>query len=61
MIAGKILHSGCVTCIECHKSIGEGAFEQVDDDIYCVNCYSNTITKKDDSSINSAIRYGSMK
>ena len=29
LIAGRILHSGCVTCIACHKSIGDGAFEQV--------------------------------
>ncbi len=29
VVAGKVLHSGCVICAECHKSIGEGAFEQV--------------------------------
>ncbi len=30
VIGGKILHSGCVICAECQKSIGEGAYEQVD-------------------------------
>ena len=30
MIGSKVLHSGCVVCVECQKSIGEGAFEQVD-------------------------------
>jgi len=30
VVAGKVLHSGCVICVECRKSIGEGAFEQVD-------------------------------
>lgn len=30
MIGSKVLHSGCVVCAECQKSIGEGAFEQVD-------------------------------
>lgn len=29
IVAGKILHSGCIICVECHKSIGEGTFEQV--------------------------------
>ncbi|CAF4755979.1 unnamed protein product, partial [Rotaria sp. Silwood2] len=41
LVAGKVLHSGCIICIECHKSIGEGAFEQHDDDIFCINCYNN--------------------
>lgn len=30
LVGGKVLHSGCVVCAECQKSIGEGAFEQVD-------------------------------
>ncbi|CAF4605373.1 unnamed protein product [Rotaria sp. Silwood2] len=41
LVAGKVLHSGCIICIECHKSIGEGTFEQHDDDIFCINCYNN--------------------
>jgi hypothetical protein len=30
VIGGKVLHSGCMICTECQKSIGEGTFEQVD-------------------------------
>jgi hypothetical protein len=30
VVAGKVLHSGCIICTECHKSIGEGAYEQVE-------------------------------
>ncbi|CAF4805866.1 unnamed protein product, partial [Rotaria sp. Silwood1] len=55
LIAGKVLHSGCIICIECHKSIGEGAFEQHDDDIFCVNCYNNIIKTKLESSSSSSI------
>ncbi|CAF5127259.1 unnamed protein product, partial [Rotaria sp. Silwood1] len=55
LIAGKVLHSGCIICIECHKSIGEGAFEQHDDDIFCVNCYNNIIKIKLESSSSSSI------
>jgi len=29
VVAGKVLHSSCLICVECHKSIGEGVFEQV--------------------------------
>ncbi|CAF0856476.1 unnamed protein product [Rotaria sordida] len=55
LIAGKVLHSGCIVCIECHKSIGEGAFEQNNDNIFCVNCYNNTIKIKLESSSSSSI------
>ncbi|CAF5181399.1 unnamed protein product, partial [Rotaria magnacalcarata] len=50
LIAGKVLHSGCIICVECHKSIGEGAFEQHDDNIFCVSCYNSTIKIKKESS-----------
>ncbi|CAF3332410.1 unnamed protein product [Rotaria socialis] len=50
LISGKVLHSGCIICVECHKSIGDGAFEQRDEDIFCVSCYNNTIKIKKESS-----------
>ncbi|CAF4431915.1 unnamed protein product, partial [Adineta steineri] len=40
-LGGKVLHSGCIVCVICHKSIGEGAFEQENDNIFCINCYND--------------------
>ncbi|CAF1546272.1 unnamed protein product, partial [Adineta ricciae] len=84
LIGSKVLHSSCIVCAECHKSIGDGAFEQDNDEILCMNCYNDRnkasvestsppiitndeLSRKDEElintkpSINSAVRYGSMK
>ena len=29
VIGNRVLHCACVICIECQKSIGDGAFEEV--------------------------------
>ncbi|CAF3627680.1 unnamed protein product [Adineta steineri] len=45
-LGGKVLHSGCIVCVICHKSIGEGAFEQENDNIFCINCYNDVNKSK---------------
>ncbi|CAF0714135.1 unnamed protein product [Adineta steineri] len=46
VLGGKVLHSGCIVCVVCHKSIGEGAFEQENDNIFCINCYNDVNKSK---------------
>ncbi|UJR31607.1 hypothetical protein I4U23_019091 [Adineta vaga] len=50
LIGVKVLHSACIICVECHKSIGEGAFEQHNDEILCINCFNNLNKSSIDSS-----------
>ncbi|KAF8793287.1 prickle-like protein 1 [Argiope bruennichi] len=39
-------HDECFTCHRCQARLAEQTFKNVDDDLYCVNCYGETFCKR---------------